>query len=247
MNQTHDRSEGQNREEARELRAVVALLRGLPDPEPPDGLEARVMAEVRRRESGPRVLRGAFRRLEPWVAAAVAAGVGALVFTTAMQGGRLSAPTTEPGPATAALQPSPARRVATASPSASTRVQPRVAPIYVSLPGADLHAAHLRTGSLPSTMARDPYDPRTALSNPLDRRLDRELNRLLMDPSTFYARLAQMPQSDRFVTRLVERANRRGDAAHIALRLRMRSPEHPNTAVLVERLLRTSMRVEPHH
>ena len=68
-----DLDPGADSEEARELAAVVALLRSLPEPEPSSDLTARVMTEVRRIESRPRVLRAIFgSRLE--LNAAMAAG-----------------------------------------------------------------------------------------------------------------------------------------------------------------------------
>jgi hypothetical protein len=247
MKQTRDAFEPRSPEEERELRAVVALLRGLPDPEPPEALCAQVMAEVRRRESGPRVLRVAFRRFEPLIATAVAAGVGALVLTTAMQSGLIPSPGSNvASPEPAPLRPTAARRVADAHPSGHDHVRPRIAPIYVGLPGADLHTAHLRDARATLPFTGGGIDLRSSSTSPLDRRLDRDLNSLLLDPVSFYARVQQMEQPDQFMARLVDRATRRGDAAQVALRLRVRSPEHPTTDALVDRLLSAAMSNDPH-
>ena len=109
MKKLHDRLTPDPDEE-RELRAVSALLRGLPDPEPPDGLVERVMARVAEREARPNVVRAAFRRVsEPAVASALAAGIGCLLLVSAFQGGLLL----PSGSTQTRLQPTQARRVGT--------------------------------------------------------------------------------------------------------------------------------------
>jgi hypothetical protein len=50
-----------------------------------------------------------------------------------------------------------------------------------------------------------------------------------------------------FVGRLIDRATRRGDAAQIALRLRVRAPDHPFTPFMVDHLLSASMVSDPRH
>jgi hypothetical protein len=247
VNESRDRIEAPSAEEERELRAVAALLRDLPDPQPPEDLVARVMGEVRRRESGPRVLRVAFRRFEPMVATALAAGVGALVLTTAIESGLF--PPGEPPASATGLQPSVAHRVADASPVPAARLRrsldPRSTdPVWVALPGSGMQPGPM-LGMTPSTPLGAslgvPAEAHASRTNPMDRHLDRDLNSLLLDPPAFYARIQRMEQSDRFVARLADRAARRGDAAEVALRLRQRSPEHPQTSLLVDRLLRASL------
>lgn len=235
MNEHPDRTEA-TRDEERELRAVSTLLRSLPDPVPPEALVERVLAEVERRESRPRVLRVAFRRFEPLVATAVAAGIGALVLTTAVQSGLFP-----PGePSGGALEPSVARRIAAAPVAGTAHAQRPIAPTLVAIPGADAHSASL-LGVSPPTGLRHSFGTRDSLTNPLDHRLDRQINSLLLDPDAFYQRMTHMDQPEQFVARLADRAARRGDAAEVALRLRQRSPQHPQTGMLVDRLLRASL------
>ncbi len=65
--------------ELRELRATVALLRGLADPEPPAGLPETVMARIEAGEGRPAAwVHGIWRVAEPRVLAALAAGVAGL-------------------------------------------------------------------------------------------------------------------------------------------------------------------------
>ncbi|MGH0028650.1 MAG: hypothetical protein ACQGVC_02580 [Myxococcota bacterium] len=242
MKENRDRSESAaaGADEERELRAVAALLRSLPDPEPPEDLTERVMAEVRRRESGPRVLRVAFQRFEPLIATAVAAGLGALVLITAVQsglfppGGPGSPGTTASIASTTGLQPSVARPVDVEI-AGMPRVRRPLEPTLTAMPG-DFHSAAL-IGVAPQTAVVGPMPTTSSL----DRRLDHQINRLLLDPEAFYGRIQQMEQPDSFVARLADRAARRGDAAEVALRLRQRSPDHPQTSVLVDRLLRASL------
>lgn len=245
MNQSQDRTEAAHAHEEhefrsageeRELRAVSTLLRNLPDPEPPEALVERVMSEVRRRETGPRVLRVAFRRFEPLVATALAAGIGALVLTTAVQSGLF--PPGEPNRVD--LEPSAARMVASATTPGTARTHRPLDPHLVSIPGADAQSAGL-LGVSPTTSLNHPFGTRESVTNPLDRRLDRQINSLLLDPGAFYQRIAQMDEPERFVARLADRAARRGDAAEVALRLRQRSPQHPQNGVMVDRLLRAAL------
>lgn len=67
-------------EELRELRETVSLLRGLPDPHPPEHLRADVMRRIRAGEPrAPGVLRSLRRIHVPSVAAALAAGLAGLL------------------------------------------------------------------------------------------------------------------------------------------------------------------------
>jgi hypothetical protein len=248
VNENPDRSpstEAPGPEEERELRAVAQLLRGLSDPQPPDDLVQRVMAEVSRRESGPRVIRAAFGRLEPLVATAVAAGIGTLVLWTAMEGGLFPAGELRSGlssgaVADAGLVPTPAHRVDDASTGYAAPARRRLTPLPAFVPGSQRHTIQ-QLGLTPSTALRGPEGIRWSLTHPVDRSLDFDLNSLLLDPEAFYAELEQRDAPEGYVARLADRAARRGDAAEVAMILNRRSPDHPQTAVMVDRLLRATI------
>lgn len=229
-------------DEERALRAVSALLRDLPDPQPPDGLVERVMTRVAEREARPRVIRGLFRGVmgQPTIASALAAGIGCLLLVSAFQGELL-----RPAQPTH-LEPMEARRIGSvdtaqlrqgAGPSIAPPITPRVV--------VDPQAAGFFAGppqpvfSVPTVEESRPDV--ADVSELLDRRLDHQLNALLLDPAAFYARLDRLRAPEPFVARLTERAARRGDAVDVALKLRQRSPEHPDTAWLVDRLLRAAL------
>lgn len=224
-------------DEERELRAVSALLRGLDDPEPPDGLVERVMARVQAQERRPRLIRGAFRRVsEPAVASALAAGIGCLLLVSAFQGERPAAP------GSTHLEPMQARRVGSVDvaqrrPGAGPPIGPRAV--------VDPQAAAFLAGSAQSAVAMPSIgQARPAfvdMAELLDRRLDHQLNALLLNPAGFYDRLERLREAEPFVARLAERAARRGDAVEIALKLRERTPDHPHTSWLVDRMLRAAL------
>ena len=76
------------RTELRELRATVALLRGLGDPEQPAGLPEKVIARIDAGEGRPAAwVRGIWRLAEPRVAAALAAGVAGLFVLANLETG----------------------------------------------------------------------------------------------------------------------------------------------------------------
>jgi hypothetical protein len=85
--------------ELRELRATVALLRGLADPEQPAGLPEKVLARIDAGEGRQAAwVRGIWRVAEPRVAAALAAGLAGLFvlanFETDASPGRVDRPDT---------------------------------------------------------------------------------------------------------------------------------------------------------
>jgi len=229
----------------RELRAVATLLRGLPDPEPPQEIFDRVMAEVARREARPRVIQLFAQMSQPMVATALAAGVSCIVLFGAVQSGVLGIGTSPPAPAVAAtdtLQPSVARMVAIGTEQRATPPARPLVPSYVSAAAiAPQMTAHLS----PRPRKREAA---TAITHSirfeelLDLGLDAQLNRLLLDPPGFYERIQMVRDQDRFIDRLADRAVRRGDAAQLALRLRQRAPTHPDTARFAERFLQADSR-----
>jgi hypothetical protein len=218
-----------------EERAVAALLRQLPDPEPPEDLPARVMARIAELESRPRVVRGAFRRLsQPAVAAALAAGLATFFVVT---GGELpGGPTTEALPLVEIETPRSPGTPETAVRRVAERHRRPVAPLLAS--------AGLVGGQPVAFFAADrtvapPPGPAPIRVPSLDQRLDRQLDQLLTNPGAFFQRLERVHERDRFVARLAGRAARRGDSADVALRVR--STRHPLTPHVVEEFLRATL------
>lgn len=221
-------------DEERELRTVTALLRSLPAPEPPADLADRVLARIARYEARPRLLRGPFQHApQRGIATALAAGIGCLLVWNSLGG-----PATLRSTGEAALVPMPARRVSAAGADEGL-LRPRrsVVPWFVSAavidgPPADALAPQsIGLGTQAAVVAAD------SRTNPMDQRLDRQINHLLLDPPSFYQRLDRVRDRDRFVARLAERAARRGDATEIALELRQRAPHYEHTSWLMERML----------
>lgn len=219
-------------DEVREMRAVVAMLRSLPDPEPPEGMADRVIAAVAAERAGRRRRRlGGVRRLaDPRFAAALAAGFSGLLLFRAVQDGDLgrlfagdetpvaesAARDTAARPPLAALRPSAGRAGLAATPSLAFFNRDD------ELPGP--------TRGLLAASDRE---------NPHDRRLDQQLNLMLLDPDAFFQRLERVNARDQFVARLAGRAARRGDAADVAMRLR--STDHPFAPELVDEFLRSAL------
>lgn len=238
------------RREQEEIRAVVSLLRGLPDPEPPEGLVPQILERIAAREARPAVMRAASRAAralaEPRAGLALAAGLAGLLALASFQGlspfGLL--PTDEPAPLRSARsgpdvvapgavadgtvpvvrRPAPVRR-----PSA-TVVRPQFVSFLNSYP-------HVTT---PSVRLGQPGDVGLErLDRRFDERLDRQINRLLLDPTAFCERLDGVARRDAVIARLAARAARRGDATEIAMRVRQ--TEHPLGEQLVDRLLRAAI------
>jgi len=248
-------AEARAHREQDELRAVASLLRGLPDPEPPERLVPQVLQRVAARESRPAVVRvafGAARALaEPRAGVALAAGLACLLAVASFQGTLLPrllgsdatdpARSARPGPDVVASgavadgsvpvvrRPAPARR-----PSATV-----VHPQFVSFMNA-YPQVHGPEGPTPRIrLGRPGVDGLERLDRRFDDRLDRQLNRLLLDPTAFYERLDGVARRDAVIARLANRAARRGDAAEIAMRLRQ--TDHPLSEQMVSRLLRASL------
>jgi hypothetical protein len=217
-------------QEARDIEIVVSMLRSLPEPEPSSDLTARVMQRVMEAEARPKLLRPAFGRFSDSRAAAVlAAGIACAAVGIGLQ-----------------LLQTPAAVVATAptheTPAArGRRVVPFAGANRVAFASAfpDPRNASLFSPS-PSEAAFQEFEvvdqPTASI---LDRRLDRQLNELQLDPQAFFHRLERVQERDRFVQRLAERAARRGDAAQVALNVRAVS--HPLVRPMVEQLLHASL------
>lgn len=219
------RTEDSDPVEGPELARLIALLQSLPDPAPPEGLVERVMTEVRRREARPRVLRVAFRTAsQPGMATALAAGL-ACVAVFAAVGGEFSPGET---PTPQKLVPSIAQPIGTAgdtsarSPSSRPIIADPVALFVDDIPTDAL----TRAGTFPVVTGRDV----------LTKRLDRQLNRLLLDPSAFYRQIERHRKGDLVISRLANRAAERGDAIGVALRLRETEPRDPITNRFVAEL-----------
>jgi len=212
-----------------ELRAVASLLRSLPDPEPPADLTDRVIERVAAQQSRTGIVRGAFRHLgQPRTVAALAAGISCLVLVTAVQNGSIG----RLGPA--ANEVATSRQSALASGRHPALLTGRPA-AWVSRAGA---AAPLAFFAPDSHQAHPSLAPTYSVP-PLDRRLDRQLDKLLLDPNAFLQHLERVFERDRFVSRLANRAARRGDSVDVALRVR--SASHPLASELVEEFLRASL------
>jgi hypothetical protein len=224
-----DLDPGADSEEARELAAVVALLRSLPEPEPSSDLTARVMTEVRRIESRPRVLRAIFgSRLE--LNAAMAAGFACIGLGLGLGVIRVPVPAFD-NRHIAMIHDSQRPNVLQIDPHLQDALNPfGVAGVIPSAGQAVMFGGRGQEGVIPAASS----DP-----NLLDRHLDSELNALQLDPVAYFRRLERVRQRDLFVRRLAERAARRGDAAQVALSVR--SVPHEYTSLMVEQLLQASL------
>jgi hypothetical protein len=217
---------------AREMRATVSLLRGLPDPEPP----ARLAADVMRRIAAGEGRRPRFVELlriagEPRFAAAVAATVAGLVLFTSMEfgTGSLVNSTSDPSRerlavsgdpagatdarATGARRPPPLSRAAVAR---GTPPQQRPLPAIV---------AFERLAPPQRPAAQDPsqrfgFFGGASAEVPL-RDLDGELDALMANPGAFIDRVGRTAEEARrpMIAPLVERSTHRGDVAAVARQL----------------------------
>jgi hypothetical protein len=206
----------------RELQAVVRLLQQLPDPEPPEGMRERILSAVAEQEAHP----GGLRRTAPWVGTALAAGLAAFALFASRPDLPLATLTQD---AAATLTPTAARPVASAT-STSAREQAlrrpplgAIAPVVVAGVGANFFDFGA-SATLPSLDGR-PMMIDTARI--LERRLDHQINRLLLDPVRFFEMLGRRRDRDRLLAQIAERAAERGDAAQVALQLRQLAPGHP--------------------
>lgn len=209
--------------ELRELRATVAMLRDLPDPEPPIGLTARVVERI---ESGEgrrpsKVLTLVRRVREPRFAAALAAGFAGLLAVTSFDfssGDFLGTPSgTSPEQFVLQSDFGSATNVRAARASRPLLL-PRTT--VAQLPGlARIGAPHERGHSQHLQLASGyGFFGNAAPEAPL-RDLDGELDALMKDPAAFVERFRNTAEASRrsMIAPLVEYSARRGDAAAVAL------------------------------
>jgi hypothetical protein len=203
-------------DELREIREVVSLVRGLPDPEPPEGLVQRVMERVA--EIEPRPWYGTWgREIAPVVGSALAAGVAGLLFFAALQPSPL-----EPFAASGREEVASRAQIhgtATAAGGPSMRTR---RPSVTSLPHAAVAGPHtvFFAGEMPGPVVPGAAEGHAMQANAIDRGLDRQLNLMLLNPEAFFQRLESVLDRERFLARLASRAALRGDATQVALRLR---------------------------
>ena len=218
-----------------ELRAVSNLLRDLPDPELPEDLRERVMAQVAQEPvPGERgLLHGFFGKRQPAFAAALAAGFAGVFFILSGQN--------EPGNFAHSVVPNVAGTSERAGADKVRRVSSRPTP---SQPAMGFSSAPVVPTSPQAFFAPDlrfvsSSVPAPRSLPPLDRRLDRQIDQMLHEPNAFFRRIEHIRENERYLARLAERSARRGDSAAIALRVR--NTQHPLAPQVAERFLRASL------
>jgi hypothetical protein len=214
---------------AEELRATVALLRGLLDPEPPARLTADVMRRIEAGEGRrPRIVEFVRQASEPRFAAALAAGIAALALFTSFDFGAGSL-------LVSSLDPSRERLVVRSDPASATAARAMRARRPPSLYRATVaRGTPARRPPRQSLVAWDgfmiPQRPIPGGSSqrfgffgsaspevPL-RDLDGELEALMDDPAAFLDRVRRTAVEARrpMIAPLVEHSARRGDVAEVA-------------------------------
>lgn len=232
--------------ECRELRATVALVRGLPDPEPPHDVASRVLARLAAAESEPRLRRWSrtlWREVGPLPLAAATAGLVVLAVVTPRSPGTPAAVATRSVPSTmAALAPDPARPAEfEAAESLGPPEPPRAVP---RIPGRIREVSRGETTSVPSRPSTSlvidgpALAPRprlgscrevaslTTASTPAARMcrpwLEGMTNLALDQASTFLAQVSSLPDAERdgWTVLLVRYARESGQAWRVGSRLR---------------------------
>jgi hypothetical protein len=209
--------------ELRELRATVALLRGLPDPEPPLLLRADVMRRIEAGEGRRPLLERLFgRAAEPRFAAAFAGGVAVLAAVMLFDFGAgifLGTPP-ERSPRSLAVRGNPGGFTVAGARGASQRLPGRSASVAEGMRAV---LAGFGTATPPERPdVSFGFFRGTAPSAPL-RDLDGELERLMADPGPFLERMRHTAATARrpMVAPLVEHSARRGDVTLVARTLGM--------------------------
>jgi len=213
--------------ELRELRSTIALLRGLPDPEPPARLRAEVMRRIAAGEGrGARLPRLLSSIGEPRFAAALAASFAALAVLSISDfgAGVFLGTSPEPSPDSVTTQGNTGGFTVADAPGASQR-----------LPGRSASEMEgMRTALVAFESARPPQRPTashfgllggTAPPVPL-RDLDGELEGLVADPALFLEQMRRTAAPDRrpLIAPLVEHSARRGDVTLVARTVGMAVP-----------------------
>jgi hypothetical protein len=217
-------------EQARELEAVVSLLRSLPDPEPHSDLTARVMARVLEIEDQQSRQYRTHWIPTSRVAAALAASVAIVAVGIGIR--QSLAPVGEPA-ALLAFQPAP---TPTRAADAARRDPTRGFSIASAYPGSRAPAFFVRSVPEPALQG---VPQMAAPVNLFDQHLDAQLNELQLDPYAFFRRLERVQDRERFIQRLAERAARRGDAAQVGLSVR--TVPHRLAEPMVEQFLQASL------
>ena len=221
-------SDPQTREE---LARVIARLRALPDPELPPGLGEGVLERIRAEAERPRLLRPLFGIRAAGAGLALAAGVaGLLALAVAPEplagwfgAEETSRPLAIRIPDHIRYQSTPVA-VAGSRRDASGVGRFGARPVLVSQGGVRPVAAFAGAGP-----------PRGAWQ----RNMDRQLNRLQLDPDAFAQRLERTARRDALISLLARRAGERGDAPEIAMRVRRSA--HPLAEQISQRMLRAAL------
>jgi anti-sigma factor RsiW len=221
-------------QELRDLRTIVGLVRGLPDPRPPDGLADAVMARIAAGEGAPRMrgLAGGLRRVsQPRFAAALAAGVAGLLAWTLLPylARRPEAPDRVDGQAIE-IAAAPTPEIAAGDPVELQRrpVARQRSSAVPYLVGVEMprRAAAFSGGVAPDTPDFDSDE------------IDRQLERLMIDPNAVLSRMGAGIGGEHFA-QLAQHAARRGRAALLARSLIASS--HPMANQLASRFLAASL------
>jgi len=223
--------------ELRELRETVALLRGLPAPEPPTGLAAEVMRRIEAGEGRESRVVALFRRAqEPLFAAALAAGIAGLVVFSSLDfgAGDFLGTSSEPerdrvagrrNPvgatdvwAVGARRPLPLHQTTVAH-GTPTRRRPISELVAFDAPKPPQRPAGA------DRVARFGFFGRAAPEVPL-RDLDGELEALMENPAAFLDRVRRTAEDARrpMIAPLVQQSARRGDVAAVARHLGVAQP-----------------------
>ncbi len=235
--------------ELEELRRTIALLRALPEPEPPANLTQLVMQRLRAGEGRPprlAWLAGAAEAvIRPSVVgpiAALAAGAWVVLLGPGFDNLRLSTGFSEraaqPASRPADATPSRAPRSSVPAPDAFRVFVAEEGQPGVPQPGARNPLQGLRGGA--SAFAGEDLHSAAApgsAGDPAVDGLDHTLRLLLDDPAAFVRRTDLLAPSDleRLVRRLAERAARQSVAPEVARALRgTRYSLRPELAVLLE-------------
>jgi len=218
-----------------EIAKVVALLRGLPDPEPPERLVETILARASEPRSSRRVLGDALRRVRRIappapIALAMAAGVAGLIAFAPTQ---IGLPSILGG-----IGGDPSLRTAAVTSEASVAGEGTQRTTAIGHRKIGVVRPQFVFAQTPTAIPQVRFD-RPSLEEPFARGLDRQLNQLMMNPTLYAMRLERIAQRDQFIERLAERAAQRGDAPEIALRVRQ--SDHPLAPQLVDRLLQATL------
>jgi hypothetical protein len=208
--------------ELRELRATIALLRGLPDPEPPADLTARVVQRIEAGETrrASKVVALVRRAREPRFAAALAAGFAGLLAVTSLNlssGDFLGTPSgTSPEQLVLLGDLGSAANVRAMG---ARRPLPLPRTLVANTPGpGSFRTSRSLGGPLRASGPAGFGVFGNAAPEVPQRDLDGELEALMQDPAAFVERFRRTAEASRrsMIAPLVEYSARRGDGAAVA-------------------------------